>query len=347
MIKFFRKIRQSLLMENKTGKYFKYAIGEIILVVIGILIALQINNWNENRKKTKEIESLMEVFENELNKNIEACNEFIEYGYETDSIASLYKNKKITKNMLANNSYLEWGFGTFMQQFIDDNLNELISFEKQLPKQYVPLIPELKELKRRIESQRNWEKKAVDLSLSRFKELTDALPWYFKSDSISRDKALDYYLKDEIYKNKVLHYNTLQLSENVWDATLIRTSSAILLWKLRNMRAKDHTVNLQTFLASKDLQPFEEFNCNDRPYETREPINFGRNFIVYNNTDTQIDINIITTAGEIVSTGTIPPKSFALDEFSYPTNLLIERVDHTTTCKQVYRYTKEDYLIFN
>jgi len=50
MIKIFRKIRQNLLMENKTGKYFKYAIGEIILVVIGILIALQINNWNENRK---------------------------------------------------------------------------------------------------------------------------------------------------------------------------------------------------------------------------------------------------------------------------------------------------------
>ncbi|WP_204346703.1 DUF6090 family protein [Psychroserpens algicola] len=50
MIKFFRKIRQSLLSEGKTGKYFKYAIGEIILVVIGILIALQINNWNENRK---------------------------------------------------------------------------------------------------------------------------------------------------------------------------------------------------------------------------------------------------------------------------------------------------------
>ena len=54
MIKFFRKIRQNLLMENKTGKYFKYAIGEIILVVIGILIALQINNWNEVRKERKQ-----------------------------------------------------------------------------------------------------------------------------------------------------------------------------------------------------------------------------------------------------------------------------------------------------
>lgn len=46
MIKFFQKIRQNSLMENKTGKYLKYAIGEIVLVVIGILIALQINNWN-------------------------------------------------------------------------------------------------------------------------------------------------------------------------------------------------------------------------------------------------------------------------------------------------------------
>jgi len=50
MIKFFRRIRYDQMKKNKTGKYFKYAIGEIVLVVIGILIALQINNWNEVRK---------------------------------------------------------------------------------------------------------------------------------------------------------------------------------------------------------------------------------------------------------------------------------------------------------
>jgi len=51
--------------KNKTGKYLKYAFGEIVLVVIGILIALQINNWNENRKaKVQEHSSMIEVIEN-------------------------------------------------------------------------------------------------------------------------------------------------------------------------------------------------------------------------------------------------------------------------------------------
>ena len=51
MIKFFRHIRRHLLSESKFSKYLIYAIGEIILVVIGILIALQFNNWNESRKE--------------------------------------------------------------------------------------------------------------------------------------------------------------------------------------------------------------------------------------------------------------------------------------------------------
>jgi Family of unknown function (DUF6090) len=68
MIKFFRKIRYSLLETEKTGKYFKYAIGEIILVVIGILIALSINNWNEDRKESiKETAILTELHKDFIN----------------------------------------------------------------------------------------------------------------------------------------------------------------------------------------------------------------------------------------------------------------------------------------
>jgi hypothetical protein len=66
MIKFFRKIRQNLLSENKFRKYLIYAIGEIILVVIGILIALSINNWNE-RQNAKQFENKLFI---ELHKSV-------------------------------------------------------------------------------------------------------------------------------------------------------------------------------------------------------------------------------------------------------------------------------------
>ena len=50
MIGFFRRIRKKLADDNQFVKYSRYAIGEIILVMVGILLALQVNNWNENRK---------------------------------------------------------------------------------------------------------------------------------------------------------------------------------------------------------------------------------------------------------------------------------------------------------
>jgi len=71
MLKFFRKIRQSLLSEGNTGKYFKYAIGEIVLVVIGILIALQINNWNESRKDREQEKEFLIGLKETLNRDLE------------------------------------------------------------------------------------------------------------------------------------------------------------------------------------------------------------------------------------------------------------------------------------
>ena len=74
MIKLFRKIRQNLLLEGKTTKYFKYAVGEIVLVVIGILIALSINNWNQERLNGFEKRELLSklYIEFKSNKNVVA-----------------------------------------------------------------------------------------------------------------------------------------------------------------------------------------------------------------------------------------------------------------------------------
>jgi hypothetical protein len=70
MLKFFRKIRQNLLSEGNTGKYLKYAVGEIILVVIGILIALTINNLNEESKKDKLKDGYIKSFQSDLEADV-------------------------------------------------------------------------------------------------------------------------------------------------------------------------------------------------------------------------------------------------------------------------------------
>jgi Family of unknown function (DUF6090) len=71
MIKFFRHIRKKFLTENKFSKYLLYAVGEIILVVIGILIALQINNWNTKRIESQQEQNLLKSLKQEFKLNLD------------------------------------------------------------------------------------------------------------------------------------------------------------------------------------------------------------------------------------------------------------------------------------
>lgn len=78
MIKVFRSIRKSLLSEGKTKGYLKYAIGEIVLVVIGILIALSINNWNAINKSNHDKEVIISKIKEEINGNLKEMIAVIE-----------------------------------------------------------------------------------------------------------------------------------------------------------------------------------------------------------------------------------------------------------------------------
>ena len=145
MIKFFRKIRQNLLMENKTGKYFKYAIGEIVLVVIGILIALSINNWNESRKDKAQEIVLLKQLRTEFQSNLEQLDEKIFIRQEImNSVSRLlyYIDNPETrmKDSINKHVALTIGYATFdpivsdlsssggLKLLKNDNLKQLLSF---------------------------------------------------------------------------------------------------------------------------------------------------------------------------------------------------------------------------
>lgn len=119
MIKIFRNIRRHLLKENKFTQYLLYAIGEIVLVVIGILIALKINNWNENRKELvieqkilKELQSDFLYNKNELEKNIAKATLL---AYNCDSLLALISSPKqeISLDQFSKYTWKLGGYSTF------------------------------------------------------------------------------------------------------------------------------------------------------------------------------------------------------------------------------------------
>lgn len=79
MLRFFRQIRHRLLAENHVSRYLLYAVGEIVLVVIGILMALEVNNWNETRKSRSTEYFLIWNLLQEMNSNYEQLDRVLEY----------------------------------------------------------------------------------------------------------------------------------------------------------------------------------------------------------------------------------------------------------------------------
>jgi len=115
MIKFFRHIRKDLMEKNKTGKYFKYAIGEIVLVMIGILLALQVSNWNDHRKNKKYEQEILLLIDQNL---------------KSDSLSLSIELKKAKKAVLLTDRLIEQvAFGNY-----NDSLNawmgSIINFER-------------------------------------------------------------------------------------------------------------------------------------------------------------------------------------------------------------------------
>ncbi|MCH2490865.1 MAG: DUF6090 family protein [Flavobacteriales bacterium] len=134
MIKFFRKIRQRLLTENKFSKYLIYAIGEIILVVVGILIALQVNNWNEERKSSIETNKISEELNTEFYNNRIVLSDRIKDLNKANSyvrdILSLINNEKTKLRKVNIDSIISKSLKYGNYNPANSTINELISSGK-------------------------------------------------------------------------------------------------------------------------------------------------------------------------------------------------------------------------
>lgn len=138
MIKVFRKIRQRLVSENKFSQYLIYAIGEIVLVVIGILIALQINNTSENKKKRQIELSYLERLVIDLKDNEKLWTDFHELKEQQLKAANIFLKFSFNKNK---DSVLDIIMPHFNSVFswVDLNINQ-VTFDEMVSSGNLDLI---------------------------------------------------------------------------------------------------------------------------------------------------------------------------------------------------------------
>ncbi len=201
MIKFFRKIRQKLLTENKFSKYLLYAFGEIILVVIGILIALNINNRNIEHQKEVKMETLFESMLNEFETDIVKVNDVLETERIKDSLFTIILNGDLKQNDVG----VVFRVMSYSALEISDiAFNNLVNNIDEIPKKYKEIYEGLNILHIQIKPKYLMiSEKLESFFFEELQKWTKTKPWYYKINSRNVDGLMEYALNDPLFKNFV------------------------------------------------------------------------------------------------------------------------------------------------
>jgi len=235
MIPIFRKLRKQLAEDNKPLKYFRYAAGEIVLVVIGILIALQINNWNEARKtRLIEKKTLKEIYGNlnidlvELQSDIDvmdsidlAGQEAIEYIQNHDTPSPSFGYKVYVTSVNPHFNPVRSGYSLLNSKGLDiisnDSLRGLISrlYELNYP-YYAQYENERVEVLNNMVLPAITRYFSIEWSEERFYQNTARISQH-EYHQLKRDSSFIHVIHVAIYKNKVVQNRAQRIKGHIND----------------------------------------------------------------------------------------------------------------------------------
>ncbi len=217
MIKYFRKLRWKTIREHKVTRYFLYGIGEILLVTIGILIAVKINNINENRKQGEELQTIYASVENDLIRDTIRLTEMNRNSNFLDSLTQLVFAGKIPSyDTINENNFVDCytcnSLFSSYDQFTTSTagLAALKEFENKSNIHQDSMTFKILEFySGRVELLNDLQSKVGNLALENLRGL-EKYKWYsdFASGKFNRE-GVKYFLNSSEYKNKLTTYHLL------------------------------------------------------------------------------------------------------------------------------------------
>ena len=210
-------------------------LGEILLVMAGILLALKVNNWNEQRKAKVEFELLISATEKELIGTIEDATRSINYGYRQDKLIHIFQLDTITLEGIKNGHSEIPAIGNVPVNFDSENIQVLLEKSKDFPKKYASLLPMLREYQLLADNQRKYMNLAIEHANDFRIQLADNYPWYGRKDSISKQERLDFSLNDFLFRNHLQIHQTRN-KNNINFIIGIRSISLGILFAINQVR---------------------------------------------------------------------------------------------------------------
>jgi len=263
MFKFFRKIRKRLLSENKFSKYLIYAIGEIVLLVIGIMIALYFNNKNQQRIEEEKIKVTLAEIQRDIVSDINYSNYFIGRYIKRDSIKNIILNNQLTYDDLKSGK-VNADYAAFYRDEIVIQTNGFEQFVKKidvLPEKYNDLLTMLNELykvqKFHVEFFVEQYQEGLSKNIDHSYYNTTWYAHYNFTNSIS-DEQIDFYLHNPMFKNYVM-----RLSSNAFSlfmaVTSYRVKSIQVFYKIQELLGNE-SFEITNDIRNTSLKTTEEAN---------------------------------------------------------------------------------------
>ncbi|NND94516.1 MAG: hypothetical protein HKN45_06585 [Flavobacteriales bacterium] len=244
MISLFRRIRKSLLAENRVSRYLIYATGEIVLVVIGILIALSINNWNQSRIDSKHLQRIYRTIQTNLKTDTLNVSSVIEFHERIDKVIDRQLNGELTEEFITSMDSIKYrsclicqsmitSYDSFVPQqkgksllesFANKNESASEALSDKIMTFYAIQIPQIEANLERLDQ-------LVMKNLDEFEEKA----WYadLASGRLNHD-ALYYFKDNPAYKNKAVTFKLISGRNYLRDLSDYKTEATELLKELES-----------------------------------------------------------------------------------------------------------------